>query len=274
MGGINFGRIRPSFLIIGAQKSGTTSLYSYLEQHPRLFSAKKKELHYFDSPNPTPSKEYLENFPKSYFTRFISFESTPRYLYFPGVAKKLKLFDATLKFVVILRNPVDRAFSAWNMYRQWLDNPNIRSRFEKLERSSPLEKINSLLYAEKFPSFAEWVAIEMDENFNQHIIEPSIIRRGYYADQIREYYKFFEPSKFLFLDFEEFSTEPLSVLNKVCDFIGINTFEEEDIDLSIKNKRSYISDIDDVLYNKLLDHFKMKNQGLEELTSVDYSWMN
>jgi hypothetical protein len=271
---LNVGTVKPSFMIIGVQKAGTSSLYHYLSQHPQIITPKEKELHYFDTAVATPDKPYLEMFPKSYLTKKISFDATPRYIYFPGTAKKIYEFDPNMKFVVVLRDPVKRAFSAWNMYRQMQNDEKRQLQFIAHEQINEREKLHSYLYKEKFPSFEEWSNTELSNSFDANIIEPSIIRRGYYKMQIEAYLKYFNLDSFLFLDFDSFKLDVKDNLNRVTRFIGISNFEAIEIDLEPKNVRTYKESLSDDLYKKLKVHYQLKNKGLEELVNLKLSWMN
>ena len=140
---LNLGIVKPSFLIIGAQKSGTSALHHYLSQHQDILSPLKKELHYFDNRQLNPISDYLKQFPKNYFSRKISFESTPRYLYFPGTAKKISSFNPKMKFIILIRNPAKRAYSAWNMYKQISKNNKLVNYFEDLEKVDKTQQFYS-----------------------------------------------------------------------------------------------------------------------------------
>tara|TARA_R110002012_G_scaffold48720_2_gene126563 strand:+ start:1284 stop:2072 length:789 start_codon:yes stop_codon:yes gene_type:complete len=261
-------------MIIGVQKGGTSSLYHYLSQHPQIIAPENKELHYFDTAANTPKKPYLQMYPKSYLTKKTSFDATPRYIYFPGTAKKIYDFDPNMKFIVVLRDPVKRAFSAWNMYRQMQNDEKRQLQFIAYEQANENEKLHSYLYKEKFPSFEEWSNIELSDAFDANIIEPSIMRRGYYKEQIETYLKYFKLESFLFLDFDSIKFDIKDSLNEVTRFLGISSFRDIDIDLKPKNVRTYNESLSDELYQKLKIHYQEKNKGLEELVNLKFIWMN
>lgn len=270
---INFGRIKPSFLIIGVQKGGTTSLHNYLIQHPQLIAPDKKELHFFDSLDLLNNTKYLNFFPKEYLTNTISFESTPRYIYYPGVAKKIAKFNSKMKFIVVLRDPIKRAFSAWNMYQQLKELPQLKKYFKELENKSPNERLYTCFYKNKFPTFDEWTSYELNSKFDKTMIEPSIIRRGYYKEQIELYLNYFPKEQFFFIDSESLKYKTLSVLNSASEFLGINTFNNLELDLERSHERNYTERLSDETYNYLLNHFQLKNKGLEKLVNLKLSWM-
>ena len=110
----------PDFVIIGAMKSGTTSLYSFIVKHPAVAPAAKKELHYFSVQYARGELWYRSNFPtnlsrcifyKKTSQRLHSGEASPLYLFYPLVPGRMKKTLPDVKLIVILRNPVDRAYS-------------------------------------------------------------------------------------------------------------------------------------------------------------------
>ena len=116
----------PSFFIVGAPKAGTTSLYHYLEEHPEVYMSPIKETNFFSSKQmqeqelyydatPIQSKnQYLELFKDVSQEKQVG-EASVSYLYYTGVAKKILEFNPKAKIVIMLRNPVERAFSHYLM---------------------------------------------------------------------------------------------------------------------------------------------------------------
>jgi hypothetical protein len=113
-------RLKPTFLVIGAQKSGTTSLHAYLADHPAILCATPKEVHYFDQAYHRGDRWYLAHLPLA--GRGIAAraragvapavgEVTPAYLFTPLVPQRAHAFDPRLKLIAVLRDPVTRAYS-------------------------------------------------------------------------------------------------------------------------------------------------------------------
>ncbi|MEM1260746.1 MAG: sulfotransferase domain-containing protein, partial [Bacteroidota bacterium] len=106
----------PDFLVIGAMKSGTSSLLEYLVDHPQIKKGKEKEIHFFDKYFSKGVEWYETQFPKKEENSdFLTGEATPAYLLFPSIPKKVYELYPDVKLIVILRNPVDRAFSNHKM---------------------------------------------------------------------------------------------------------------------------------------------------------------
>src|SRR5690625_1709330 len=112
----------PDLLIAGAQKSATTSLHYYLNQHPDLQGSNPKEVCYFhDDRNYGKGKEWYKkafvNF-RNPFKKGLFFESTPENLYCRKAPFRIHDFNRDMKIIIVLREPVDRAFSAWTIDRK------------------------------------------------------------------------------------------------------------------------------------------------------------
>jgi|SRR5690242_3518862 len=105
--------ILPHFLIIGAQRCGTTSLFEYLARHPDVAPPSAKELHFFDSEYHKGDAWYRERFP-SLRNGFITGEATPYYIFHPHTPTRVRDWNSKVKLIVLLRNPVDRAYSHYH----------------------------------------------------------------------------------------------------------------------------------------------------------------
>ena len=117
------GRGLPDFVIIGAMKSGTTSLYRFIVKHPAIVPAAKKEVHYFSIWYKFGELWYRSHFPTNLSRRrfykktnqkLLSGEASPVYLFYPVVPGRMKELLPDVKLIVILRNPVDRAYSHYH----------------------------------------------------------------------------------------------------------------------------------------------------------------
>ncbi len=270
---VNFGIVKPSFIIIGVQKGGTSSLFNYLLQHPKLIAPIEKELHYFDTFNTTPRKEYDSKFPSEYLSTNISFEATPRYIYFPETAKKIYEYNPKMKFIVVLRDPVKRAFSAWNMYKQMSKDTAQVEKSRQHQIKNPSDRIYEYFYSNNFPDFEDWVNFEMSNEFPKGLTEPSILKRGYYKEQLDVYLQYFDKDAFLFLDFDVFKKDVVGSLNTIAEFLKIQPFTNLKLNLSPQNKRTYDSKLNVNLYDKLLKHFQEKNKGLKDIVNLDLNWL-
>lgn len=110
-------RKAPDFLIIGAMKSGTTSLFHYLRNHSQIASADDKELYFFSFNYKYGVFSYLKHFPyKKQIDSKLVFETSATYLHDPESALKIKKVLPSVKLICILRDPIERAISHFNFY--------------------------------------------------------------------------------------------------------------------------------------------------------------
>lgn len=275
----------PDAIILGVQKAATSSLFYYLNDFPNIKGAKNKEIHYFDYDyNYCKGVEwYKKQFPKV-DTNTLLIEASPSYFYYKNVPERIYKLDTKIKFIVVFRNPIERAYSAWNMQKKlWeTDRNNYRKRIKKL--SSNDNKMYDLFSENSpFPSFREMLNYELNLiKSNSLIFEPSLIRRGFYVTQLRNWFNFFDKSEFLFLKMEDFHKDGgiAKNLNIVLEFLGIH--HSIDIvgdfkDLQKKNKGSYSDSIDNLLSENLKEElkslFKDKNRELSDLTRLRFSWL-
>jgi hypothetical protein len=212
------------FFCIGAQKSGTTSLHDILAQNPQIGLPLNKETHYFshDDLYTNNLKDYFSHFPNDLTNRKVIGEIDPEYLCSKRAAKRIfENFGADLKFIVILRNPFDRAYSQYLMSK--------RRGFETLEFKEALAQEKERI---------------KDSNGQLYY---SYGTRSMYSSQIKEYFKLFKPSNFMFVRFEEdFIANKHETILKINQFLGLKEF---DYDLSIE------SNVASVPKNKLIRDF-------------------
>ncbi len=123
-------RIRPRLLILGTQKAGTTTLYEQLIAHPQIVPNRSwKEVRFFEMPERYREGFgwYLGNFPSRFEARGrMTLDASPGYLFFHDIPFLIrKDLGDDIKMIAILRNPAERAYSAWKMYHSWATNEGV-----------------------------------------------------------------------------------------------------------------------------------------------------
>ncbi len=198
----------PSFLIIGAQRCGTTSLFRSLMQHPRIRPPVKKEIHYFDDQYGLGLDWYRSHFPPvRLFEGLITGEASPYYLFHPLAPSRVAEVYPDMKLIVLLRNPVDRAWSHYHHNRR-------RGR-------------ESRSFEDALAMEARQLEGEEDRIVNEpgYRSDPhrhfSYTARGIYAPQIRRWLDCFPPDRFLFIPSEEYFKRYEKTLESVFDFLGV-----------------------------------------------------
>ena len=268
---------RPKLLIIGAQKSGTTTLFDLLEAAPEFCGADVKEVGFFihDMFYRKGESWYLRKF-KNCGKTTINFEATPEYLYYPDVPRKIYSFDKAIKFIVVMRDPSARCYSAWNMFRNF-NKHSPREIYEKFAQyaNPPIrEAAKSLLFAENFPTFERAVADDIERyKIKSNDLEPSFVRRGIYCEQIENYLQTFSLSDFLFLEQRELS-RPSFVLNKIADFLGVEINEALVKGPVLSNSGIYgknEENIEDVM-SMLKEFYRPHNEKLFNKIGIRYDW--
>ena len=179
-------RLKSLVVVCGAQKAGTSALHFYLRQLPELNeSVLGKETAFFMSDKYLKKGfNWFSNTFKNNANSFYALDSTPDYSYNYKALIKIKRFgvkkNVPLKIILILRDPVNRALSAYNMfYRHWKENTISLKRLERYndEDSAFLKKTLNL---SEFPSFSDCIRLEVETNEK----EPSFLKRGLYSKQI------------------------------------------------------------------------------------------
>ena len=204
----------PNFMCIGAAKSGTTTLYDILRQHPEIFISAFKEPHFFDiSEN---YKNGIQWYEKNYFSNVnteIIADFTPSYLFEKKAPERIyKDLGENVKFVVLLRNPVDRAYSHYLH--------SVRDEHENLDFEQALKEEKGRL--EKCIKEGDYL----------YYLRHSYFHQGLYSDMIERYLQYFPLEHFLFIHFEEdFLQKREQTVIKILDFLGIDNKAALKIDL-------------------------------------------
>jgi hypothetical protein len=231
----------PDFVIIGAQKGGTSFLYHLLTRHPLVEPAARKELHFFD--NPELFDHGAEWYRRCFLRlsaedgqRSITGEATPYYLFDPPVAKRMAEIVPKARLIALLRNPIDRAYSHYQMQVKRGTEP--RTFEEAIER--------------------------------QH---SSYMSRGIYVDQLLRWFEFFSKEQMLILKSEDFFERPIETLKVVLTFLDLPDWQPEASELQQRrHSGTYKQEMDPSTRQRLEAYFEPYNQRLYECLGVDFGW--
>jgi Sulfotransferase family len=207
--------IWPNFFLVGAAKAGTTSIYAYLSQHPAVFFPAIKEPHFFTEVRPaaelqflieaiTERDAYLRLFAKSKGHTIIG-DASPSYLWHPEVPRRIRQVAPDAKIGIILRDPVERAFSHYLMdYREGAQNqPFYTALLEDMNRPQKGWGVSYLYY-----------------------------ELGLYAQQIARYIETFTPDRVKILFFDDLRRDAKAVLRQLAEFLSIDPAPFDRIDSS------------------------------------------
>lgn len=208
----------PDFLILGAARAGTTALHSYLRQNPNIFMPRAKEPNFFSFEGEIlkytgPGADYVNNSLtrlEDYRALFddappgsICGEASPLYLFSPKAPERIHRHIPRVRMVVVLRNPVDQAFSHY-LYA-------VKQRIE------PLEDFTEALEAEEMRLAAGWQPLFGYSRF------------PCYAKQLSRYFSLFDREQILIRTYEDFQTDPKELVASITEFIGADTGFEPDL---------------------------------------------
>jgi hypothetical protein len=252
----------PDFIIIGAQKAGTTSMFRYLSQHSQLLPSCVKEVHFFDGGLNSdvdnfakgqgwyrahfPLKKHLDDHSKT-------FEASPLYIFNPLTPKRIFDLVPEVKIIALLRNPTERAISHYfREKRKGRESLPILEAFQ--EEENRLESV-----------------VNNNDYKNNKFRHFTYKRRGLYKEQIERFLNYFPRHQILVLSSEEFFSQPDNTLRQVFEFVGVDTgFKVKDLRPRAvgKNKRKVRTDV----YQYLNDYFLPHNQALYKLLGKSYEW--
>lgn len=260
-------RVLPSFLIVGAQRCGTTSLYRALAQHPLLLKpVLHKGVHYFDVGYARGLHWYQAHFPlrmsaglveHRYGSRALAFESSPYYLFHPLAGERIAADLPGVRLIVLVRDPVERACSA-----------HAHELARGYETESLLERAIEL-EPERLAG-AEEALRESPFSVHHSHRHHAYVARGRYADQLDRLEALVGRERILVLDSHRFFAEPETAYDRVLAFLGVPhlgypRFERH-------NGRPLPRPVPRVLARELRDHFELYDARLVRWLDGEPSW--
>jgi hypothetical protein len=196
----------PDFLVVGAQKAGTTALYAYLREHPGITGPSWKEVSFFDRHYARGEAWYRGNFPNSLRARGLVGEASPSYLFHPLAPERAAALVPEAKLIALVRNPVDRAYSHYQ--------------HEVALGREPLS-FEDALAAEDERLRGEEERLRADPAYFSHAWWNYTYRsRGLYADQLERWLAAFPREQLLILPSEDLGSNPDAAYARVLEFLG------------------------------------------------------
>ena len=244
----------PGFLIIGAQRSGTSSLYAYVTRHPGIAAAANKEVHYFDWSYTRGTSWYRSFFPLQRMSR-LSGEATPNYLYHPLVPERAAALLPAARLIAVLRDPVDRAYSHYHH--------EIRSGRRGVPFAECVEREMQRLEHESELVQTARAGREMG------LADRPLLARGLYARQVERWLRFFPRERLFVCSAERLYRDPATVVAEVVAFLGLPPAEIAGFEAL--NAGAY-PEMDAGLRRRLGDFFRPHNQRLYQVLDTDFGW--
>jgi hypothetical protein len=196
----------PDFLVLGAQKAGTTALYAYLRRHPEITGPSWKEVSFFDRHYARGEAWYRGNFPNRLRARGLVGEASPSYLFHPLAPERVRELLPEARLIALVRNPVDRAFSHYQH--------EVALGREELSFEDALAAEDDRLRGEEERMRAE------PAYFSHAWWNYTYRARGRYAEQIERWLEVFPREQLLVLPSEDLGGDPDGAYVRVLEFIG------------------------------------------------------
>lgn len=245
----------PDYMIIGAQKGGTTALFAYLNQHPKCVK-QMNEIHFYDRHYVNGMKWYRQQFPKKPTPQHIVGDKDPDYMLHPTIAERVHNDFPGVKLIVVLRNPVDRAYSQfWYNKRR---NVEPLATFEEALAQEPTLTLGEMEKQLADPYYVSWPHRRS-----------GYLARSRYAEQLRPWLALFPREQLLVVDAKKLRTHPQETMNQVFAYLGLSPHP-----VSTENgeKNSDYPPMDPETRRSLEDYFRPYNKELEELLGCEFGW--
>ncbi len=258
-------RVLPSFVIVGGQRCGTNSLYEYLVEHPAVGRAlPQQEVHFFDTSFWRGPDWYRGHFPTRLWMRAtearaghpaMTGESSPYYMFHPLAPQRIAATLPDVRLIVLLRNPVERAYSQFHHERS---NGNEALGFEEALDREPERlagEVERILGDPRYNSFS-----------HQH---HSYLARGHYADQLETLYASFPQERISIVISERLFSEPDRVESEVLDFLGLPPVASRSYG---RHNAGRYTEMPASLRRRLTEHFEESNHRLAGMLGIDPPW--
>lgn len=249
-------RSEPTFIIVGTQKGGTTSLFQYLKQHPDVATSYTKETHFFNRAYHQGISYYKAFFPFKYKTRGKEIgESSPDYIDNPYVPERIAKHYPNIKLIFLFRNPSTRAYSHYKMTCTFPDaNENLPFEEAIFKEDERLKDIRSKMQTD-------------NDFYDLKYCYFNYLSKGHYADQLKIWKKHFKDEQMLILRSEDLFENPESVYEVVLDFLKLKQ-------IKLKSPKKYnsreYSEMSPEILSTLNNYYKAYNEEFYQLIRKRY----
>ncbi|MGA8146934.1 MAG: sulfotransferase [Gallionellaceae bacterium] len=260
--------IYPEVLLVGASKCGTSSMANHLSSHPDCMAPFYKEIRYFDSSSIPANRldEYRAHFPTRIRRRLKEWLSgrnawtadfSPTYYDHPHAPKRvLEVLGPDVKLIMLVRNPVDRAYSQY--------------RFQRGIGNEPVEDFEKALALERQRLAGEEARQQVDAGyFSRRINHFGYLTRSLYLPYIKNWHQHFHPTQLHVVRLEDFIKSPQPVFDEICDFIGV---PHHTISQNVHNASRMEEHMSPHTRAKLVEFFQRHNREMGEYLGRDFNW--
>jgi hypothetical protein len=250
-------RALPDFIVIGAPRCGTSSLYKYLSEHPDVLPAFRKELHFFDRHYIKGLFWYRSNLPliRRLGGVRITGEATPNYLVHPYVPDRIRSVIPNVKLIVLLRNPIDRTHSAWQHNQR---------------RGEDQLSLEDALAAENARVSGDLERLGRGEEFQpRNYLRYSYLGKSRYAEHLDRWLEVFGGTQLLICKSEDVFSGNNDALSAIHAFLGITYSRSYLLPTMNASDRPPLNP---EIRGQLADYFDPHNRKLYELVGRDFEW--
>ena len=246
----------PDFLVLGAQKAGTTALYEYLRRHPQISGPSWKEVSFFDRHWARGESWYRGNFPNVARTRGKHVgEASPSYVFHPLAPRRVQEVVPEARLIVLVRNPVDRALSQYNH--------EVALGREALPFEEALDAEEERLRGEQERMAAD------PRYFSREWWSHTYKARGRYAEQLERWLAVFPREQLLVLPSDDLGSEPARAHAQVLEFLGASP---QRLDSYPRVYEREYEPMKPETRERLAAEFEEPNRRLYELLGRDLGW--
>lgn len=248
----------PSFLVIGAQRAGSTSLHHYLTQHPSLHGPMQtKGVHWFDTNWDEDPSWYRAHFPRTSDTDGMTFESSPYYLFHPDVPRRVTSVLEDIRVVAVLRDPVDRL---WSHYHHEVQRGNEDLAFDDAiaAEATRLAGAEERLLAD--PGLVD-----------RHHLHHGYVARSTYAPQVARWIAALGAERVHLVDSADLKDDPQSACDLVCEFLGVGA---SPLEVGTQHNARRYPRLDPDRRQALRRRFAEADDELLRLTRRRFRWMD
>ena len=255
-------RVLPDFFVIGPGRTGTTSLFHYLDQHPSLSKSAYDELGFFDVNFHLGFHWYRSLFP-SILTKFriklktnffMTYDVTPSYVRRPWIARRIKKLFPNSKLIIVLRNPIDKTYSHYYLSTTSGETRNFEEVIKK-----------------DMDDISKWNVNSKDDNYFATKVEKSILARGFYVEQLLSWFELFPKNQILIISSDELALNTKNTMNEIFKFLNLPEYEIPNTD---KVNVSKYSKMNPDTRKLLMNFFKPYNEQLFKFLDRKFDWNN
>ena len=260
-------RVQPDFLIVGTKRGGTTSLWNWLDAHPQVLSLfpKPRELkstEFYFGASPHSARWYRSHFHTRAYRELVgrrrgpvvNGEASPYYMYGPHVPALLARDNPDARIIVLLRNPVERAYSHFQ--------ERSKQGVETLDFATALAREEDRIAGDRARAAADPAYYGTDLDFF------SYRDRGVYLPQVQRLHAAFPREQVLIVRSEDLYTDSQGVFDATCDFLGVRRTPL----VAVRHNEIKRAPMDDEVRAELTEFYRPHNAALAEYLGIDLGW--